>query len=102
MGIEVTFDSIIIDPRLPQEIFDFHSPLVSIESRKNSFTLKYSKDVDFQFDIKIRKPVWWNTTSRIILNNNPYIHDGSLSSEDDQFIVIKIDKSKRPIIIKLA
>ncbi|MHA1149024.1 MAG: GH36-type glycosyl hydrolase domain-containing protein [Promethearchaeota archaeon] len=70
MGIEFTFDGIVVDLKLKKEKYEFISPLFSIKKDLNNLSIRYIPQSSSNLIIKIKKPDWWQSHFKIILNNS--------------------------------
>jgi len=102
MGIEVFYDSIVIDTKIIDSDFAFISSLLSIESSKNSLQVILNYEIQSDFYLKIRKPKWWRDDSKLVMNGTPYKVSKSSNTLESKFLIIKIKRQKEPIIIELS
>ena len=101
-GIEADFSGLVINPRVIYQEFTFNSPLISLESNLDNFTLKYKITADKDYKIRIKKPKWWNERSKIYLNGSIAMTYSQNSEVANEFIGINIPAKIGPVIIKLT
>ncbi|NHJ22162.1 MAG: hypothetical protein EAX91_14545, partial [Candidatus Lokiarchaeota archaeon] len=101
-GIEADFSGLVINPHVLNQEFTFNSPLISLESNVDNFTLKYKITADRDYRLRIKKPKWWNIRSKIYLNGNTAVTYSQNSEASNEFIEINIPSKIRPVIIKLT
>ena len=101
-GIESDFSGLIIDPHITCQIYDFTSPLISLESDLDSLIVRYDVITQFEYKIRIKKPKWWNDQSKIYLNEKTDIVFVQNNEDIDGFIEIDIPSNIGPIVIKLT
>ena len=95
VGIEVNYDSILIDPKIKEQEFSFHSSLMSLESKNDSFYYTYKPVNSRKFKIIIRIPNWWRSDSKILLNDQDITNNSELTITNNNFISIIIENIKK-------
>ena len=97
-GIEADISGLIIDPHIMSEEFIFNSPLISIDSDSEKFSITYNVETAENYKIKIKIPKWWNTGSRIHLND---LIANEQVEFDNNFVIINIPANFGSVVIKL-
>jgi cellobiose phosphorylase len=101
VGIEATYDSLIIYPKIENQNFQFKSPLISINCLHNQIEIQLNFEHTKDLMIKIKRPLWWNDRSMALFNNRDITKDYDLITIQDVFISIKIKENLKEIKIFL-
>ena len=99
VGFETDYDSITISPKIHGQDFKFKSPLLTIESEANLFSIEFKPLYSKDLTLKIKKPKWWNTKSKIILNGKVITGKTDLVKIQDDHVAIKIIENYEKIKI---
>jgi cellobiose phosphorylase len=100
-GIEAYYDAIEIDPKFVNQNFEFKSPLITMISKANHFSIDFSPIKGVQLDIRIKKPNWWNSGSVILVNNVNYTEENKELLVINDKITIKVRQNMEKINIIL-
>ena len=98
-GFDAQFDSIIISPKIIDQDFTFKSPLLSIESKPNYFSITFNPINSKKLILKIQKPKWWTINSRVFLNGINITLNQNLAIIKKKTIIITIKEDYKQIKI---
>ena len=101
LGIDADYDSISIFPKIEDQFFSFNSPLISIKSKINKFSVKLNLKFSKGLVLKIQKPRWWSEKSIVFFNNEDISRISESIMINENEIIIKMKENLEKIKIKL-
>ncbi len=100
-GIEADYDSISIAPKISEQNFEFNTPLISLKSYKDSFSIFINQINTKNLTLKIDKPNWWNTASKIFINSEDITREKGMLFIENRQIIVKIKEKLKELKIIL-
>jgi hypothetical protein len=102
VGIEVEYDSINICPKIKNQFFSFKSPLISIISKVNQFSIEFNLLNSKDLMVKIQKPSWWKKESIVKFNSEDITNNSDITIINDNEIIIRIKENLKTVKIVLS